>query len=198
MSGMSVCLKGFLTICFLLLLPSLMSCTDDSPERPIIMRIGHPMAPGNNVTLGYEKFKELVEQKSHGKVIIKLYPDAFLGNDLVTIKAVQSGELEMASSSTPNSMSTFRRSCRTTSPDNSTPRCCASMAGATGGWPMTSAASPTRSSTSGRPTETSRLARHRVTVRCDGHSTGRPRLRAMTRRWISLVPSPISRILASR
>jgi tripartite ATP-independent transporter DctP family solute receptor len=66
------------------------------------MRIGHPMAPGNNVTLGYEKFKELVERKSGGKVIIKLYPDAILGNDLVTMKAAQSGELEMASSSTPN------------------------------------------------------------------------------------------------
>ncbi len=31
-----------------------------------------------------------------------------------------------------------------------------------------------------------------------GHARGRPRSRAMTRRWISLVPSPISRILASR
>ena len=30
------------------------------------------------------------------------------------------------------------------------------------------------------------------------YSTGRPRWRAITRRWISLVPSPISRILASR
>src|SRR4030095_8512475 len=30
------------------------------------------------------------------------------------------------------------------------------------------------------------------------YPTGRPRSRAMTRRWISLVPSPISRILASR
>ena len=30
------------------------------------------------------------------------------------------------------------------------------------------------------------------------HATGRPRPRAMTRRWTSLVPSPISRILASR
>ena len=31
-----------------------------------------------------------------------------------------------------------------------------------------------------------------------GQLTGRPRPRLMTRRWISLVPSPISRILASR
>ena len=31
-----------------------------------------------------------------------------------------------------------------------------------------------------------------------GHEIGSPRLRAITSRWISLVPSPISRILASR
>ncbi|MCG8551435.1 MAG: hypothetical protein MI799_13620, partial [Desulfobacterales bacterium] len=32
------------------------------------IRLAHPMAPGNNVTIGYEKFKALVEKKSHGKV----------------------------------------------------------------------------------------------------------------------------------
>ena len=29
-------------------------------EKPLTLRLGHPMAPGNNVTVGYEKFKELV------------------------------------------------------------------------------------------------------------------------------------------
>ena len=32
-------------------------------ERPLVLRLGHPMAPGNNVTVGYEKFKQLVEEK---------------------------------------------------------------------------------------------------------------------------------------
>ena len=26
-------------------------------ERPLVLRLGHPMAPGNNVTVGYEKFR---------------------------------------------------------------------------------------------------------------------------------------------
>ena len=69
---------------------------------PFIMRIGHPMAQGNNVTLGYEKFKEVVEKKSQGKIQIKIYPNTLIGNDVVTMKAAQKGELEMASSSTPN------------------------------------------------------------------------------------------------
>lgn len=86
----------------IIILVFLSGCAEAPSDWPLILRIGHPMAPGNNVTLGYEKFKELVERKSGGQIIIKLYPDAFLGNDLVTMKAVQAGELEMASSSTPN------------------------------------------------------------------------------------------------
>ncbi len=77
-------------------------CSPEEPPPPLVLRIGHPMAPGNNVTLGYEKFKELVERKSEGRILIKLYPDAVLGNDLTTMNAVQAGELEMASSSTQN------------------------------------------------------------------------------------------------
>ena len=74
----------------------------------------------------------------------------------------------------------------------------ASTAAATGGWSTTSTPSPTPSSPSGPPTDDwcyVRGVRHHDR---HVHSTGRPRLRAMTRRWISLVPSPISRILASR
>ena len=33
--------------------------------KTLTLRLGHPMAPGNNVTVGYEKFKELVEKKSN-------------------------------------------------------------------------------------------------------------------------------------
>ncbi|MGQ9557366.1 MAG: DctP family TRAP transporter solute-binding subunit [Desulfurispora sp.] len=70
--------------------------------KAITIRLAHPMAPGNNVTLGYEKFKELVEQKSNGKVKIQLYGNTVLGSDRVTMEAVQKGTLEMASSSSPN------------------------------------------------------------------------------------------------
>lgn len=70
--------------------------------KTITIRLAHPMAPGNNVTLGYEKFKELVEQKSGGKVKIQIYGNTVLGSDRVTMEAVQKGTLEMASSSSPN------------------------------------------------------------------------------------------------
>ncbi|RYD05904.1 hypothetical protein N752_06580 [Desulforamulus aquiferis] len=70
--------------------------------KKITIRLAHPMAPGNNVTVGYEKFKEIVEQKSNGQVEVQLYGNTVLGSDRVTMESVQKGTLEMASSSSPN------------------------------------------------------------------------------------------------
>ena len=70
--------------------------------RPLTLRLGHPMAPGNNVTVGYEKFAALVKEKSGGKIKIQIFPNCQLGSDRVTTEAAQAGTLDMSSSSTPN------------------------------------------------------------------------------------------------
>lgn len=76
--------------------------TSARADKPITLRIGHPMAPGNNVTVGYEKFKDLVEKKSDGKIKIQIFGNAQIGSDRVTTEAAQAGTLDMSSSSTPN------------------------------------------------------------------------------------------------
>ncbi len=70
--------------------------------RKLTLRLGHPMAPGNNVTIGYEKFKELVEERSEGKIRVQLFGNAMLGSDRVTMESTQRGTLDLASSSSPN------------------------------------------------------------------------------------------------
>lgn len=70
--------------------------------RALTLRLAHPMAPGNNVTLGYEKFKELVKERSGGKIRIQVFGNAMLGSDRVTMESTQLGTLDMASSSSPN------------------------------------------------------------------------------------------------
>ena len=77
-------------------------------EKPVTLRLGHPMAPGNNVTVGYEKFKELVEQKSGKKIRIQIFGNTQLGSDRVTTEAAQAGTLDMTSSSSPN-MASFSK-----------------------------------------------------------------------------------------
>lgn len=76
--------------------------------RPLTLRLGHPMAPGNNVTVGYEKFKELVELKSNNKIRIRIFGNAMLGSDRVTTEAAQAGTLDLTSSSSPN-MASFHK-----------------------------------------------------------------------------------------
>lgn len=76
--------------------------TASAAGKKVTLRIGHPMAPGNNVTVGYEKFKEILEKKSNGQIQVKLYPNCILGSDRVTTESAQRGNLEMSSSSTPN------------------------------------------------------------------------------------------------
>ncbi|MCR5814333.1 MAG: TRAP transporter substrate-binding protein [Desulfovibrio sp.] len=77
-------------------------------DKPLTLRLGHPMAPGNNVTVGYEKFKELVEKKSNKKIKIQIFGDCQLGSDRVTTEAAQAGTLDMSSSSSPN-LATFSK-----------------------------------------------------------------------------------------
>lgn len=50
---------------------------------------GHPSVEG------MEKFKELVEAKSDGKISVRLYPGGVLGGDLQTLSALQGGTVEM-------------------------------------------------------------------------------------------------------
>lgn len=67
-----------------------------------VLRIANPQATGDNITLGYEKLAELVEEKSNGTMRIDLYSNAVLGSDRATTEAVQEGTLDMASCSSPN------------------------------------------------------------------------------------------------
>ena len=50
---------------------------------------GHPQV------MGMEKFKELVEARSDGKITVKLFPGGTLGGDVQTLSALQGGTVEM-------------------------------------------------------------------------------------------------------
>jgi tripartite ATP-independent transporter DctP family solute receptor len=76
--------------------------------KTIKLRLASPSPTGTNMVRGYEKFVELVEKKSAGKVKIKLFANAVLGSDRATLEAVQTGTLDMASCSSPN-MASFAR-----------------------------------------------------------------------------------------
>ncbi len=75
----------------------------NKPEEEVLtLNLSHSMALGNNVTLGYEKFKELLEEKSNGNIVVNLYPASQYKSDIPAMQDVVAGKIEMASSSTPN------------------------------------------------------------------------------------------------
>ena len=78
------------------------ACAEGYDGPKLKFRVAHTTPPGNHITLAFEKFKELVEKKSDGKIKIQIFPNAVLGSDRVLMEGAQKGSLEMAVSSTPN------------------------------------------------------------------------------------------------
>jgi len=92
-------LAGVLFVCMVFLQ---CAAPNQAQARKLKIRLAHPMAPGNNVTLGYEKFKEVLEDISGGKIKVQLFPNCMMGSDRDGMEATQRGSIEMASSSSPN------------------------------------------------------------------------------------------------
>lgn len=54
-------------------------------------------AKGHPIVLGMEKFAEIVDAKSGGKLKVQVFPGGALGSDQANVSALQGGTLEMAS-----------------------------------------------------------------------------------------------------
>jgi tripartite ATP-independent transporter DctP family solute receptor len=66
-----------------------------SVRKNIIIRLGHINAPGTTADRGANKFKELVEAKSKGRVKVQLFPNSQLGGENDMVDHIQMGSLEM-------------------------------------------------------------------------------------------------------
>jgi TRAP-type transport system periplasmic protein len=61
------------------------------------IKFANQNAKGHPVVLGMEKFAEIVEKKSGGKLKVQVFPGGALGSDQANVSALQGGTLEMAS-----------------------------------------------------------------------------------------------------
>ena len=61
------------------------------------IKFANQNAKGHPVVLGMEKFAEIVEAKSAGKLKVNVFPGGALGSDQANVSALQGGTLEMAS-----------------------------------------------------------------------------------------------------
>ena len=64
-------------------------------QAPIIIKFSHVVAPDTPKGKGAQKFKELAEARTNGKVKIELYPNSQLYKDKEELEALQLGSVQM-------------------------------------------------------------------------------------------------------
>jgi len=100
--------KNFFVVAIILLLLVfvgniiLAKSADSVGQEEIVLRAAQSKASDHPVSQGVDKFADLVDEKSNGKIEIKTYHDGLLGDDREVIESAQKGSIALASSSTPN------------------------------------------------------------------------------------------------
>ena len=64
-------------------------------QAPIVIKFSHVVAPETPKGKGAEKFKELAEKYTNGKVKIEIYPNSQLYKDKEEMEALQLGAVQM-------------------------------------------------------------------------------------------------------
>ena len=64
-------------------------------QSPIVIKFSHVVAPNTPKGKGAEKFKELAEKYSNGKVKVEVYPNSSLYKDKEELEALQLGAVQM-------------------------------------------------------------------------------------------------------
>src|SRR5690625_486905 len=74
-------------------------CSDDTAtndtEDSVTLKLAHTGSEEHQYHLASEKFKELVEEKTDGSVVIDIHPNATLGSEADVIEQVMDGSVEM-------------------------------------------------------------------------------------------------------
>ncbi|SFQ66067.1 tripartite ATP-independent transporter solute receptor, DctP family [Psychrobacillus psychrotolerans] len=71
----------------------------NSDDDTYVIKAGHAASEDHFAQGSFEKFKELVEEKSDGKIKVEIYPNGQLGGEREMVEAIQLGNLTMAAPS---------------------------------------------------------------------------------------------------
>lgn len=72
----------------------------EASDEVITLKANHAVATTHPYHLGLLKFKELVEERTDGKVVVDVYDSASLGDERASIEALQMGTLDVLCTST--------------------------------------------------------------------------------------------------
>ena len=77
------------------LVMSISSCSNDSPDAPILIKFPHVTAPATPKGRAADYFKQLVEERLAGRVVVEVYPSGQLMSDDDSLDALAFGEVQM-------------------------------------------------------------------------------------------------------
>jgi TRAP-type transport system periplasmic protein len=90
-----VALLGVAVFVFSLVLVGCGSQAKPDSKKPILLRLGYILAPNSDADKGAQKFKELVEKNSNGRIEVQTFPSSQLGSEQDMINSQQMGSQEM-------------------------------------------------------------------------------------------------------
>lgn len=88
----------------LLLVPFIVSApwvvAGNCQDKPIVLKLGHAVAPEHPYHLGAIKFSELVAARTRNRVKVDVYPSTQLGNERDMVEGLQLGTIDLVVTST--------------------------------------------------------------------------------------------------
>ena len=71
------------------------SAGSSSSAKPVVWKVSHNAAEGQATAAGFEKFAQLIEERTDGRITIELYPNNVLGSDTETREMLMEGTIQM-------------------------------------------------------------------------------------------------------
>jgi tripartite ATP-independent transporter DctP family solute receptor len=93
--SMKAFLKGRMACQALLLASALVTASSAWADGPIVMKLGHTLAPDNHYQLTAQVFAKEVADRTHGKFKIELFPQSQLGGEVQMAQALRTGTQEL-------------------------------------------------------------------------------------------------------
>src|SRR5215475_287040 len=83
------------TLCVVLAAIALAWGAHARAQQPIVIQFSHVVAPDTPKGKGAERFKQLAEERTKGRVKVEVYPNSQLYKDKEEIEALQLGSVQM-------------------------------------------------------------------------------------------------------
>ena len=74
---------------------------DATAEHPLVLNLAHNLAENHITSIALQEFADRVEEKSNGRIQIKIFPTGTLGSETEVLEQLMAGVVDMTRVSAP-------------------------------------------------------------------------------------------------